>query len=86
MKKGVIIVNSARAELIDDTAMLGALERGQVATLATDVFHREPPESSALLSHERVILTPHAGGFTEESVDRATSVAVDNLLKNLVRR
>ncbi|MBD9454989.1 phosphoglycerate dehydrogenase [Rhizobium sp. RHZ02] len=84
MKKGVIVVNTARAELIDDVAMLAALESGQVMTLATDVFHREPPESSALLSHERVILTPHAGGFTEESVDRATSVAVDNLLKNLV--
>ncbi len=86
MKKGVIIVNTARAELIDDAAMLTALGNGQVTTLATDVFHHEPPESSALLSHERVILTPHAGGFTEESVDRATSVAVDNLLKNLVRR
>ncbi|WDZ79083.1 phosphoglycerate dehydrogenase (plasmid) [Ensifer adhaerens] len=85
MKKGVIIVNTARAELIDDAAMLAALDSGQVSTLATDVFHSEPPESSSLLSHERVILTPHAGGFTEESVDRATSVAVDNLLKNLVR-
>ncbi|SDA61789.1 phosphoglycerate dehydrogenase [Sinorhizobium sp. NFACC03] len=85
MKTGVIIVNTARAELIVDTAMLAALDSGQVSTLATDVFHSEPPESSSLLSHERVILTPHAGGFTEESVDRATSVAVDNLLKNLVR-
>lgn len=84
MRKGVIVVNTARAELIEDGAMLAALESGQVSTLATDVFHKEPPAASALLSHERVILTPHAGGFTEESVDRATSVAVDNLLKNLV--
>lgn len=85
MRKGVMVVNTARAELIDDAAMLAALESGQVAVLATDVFHREPPEPSALLSHERVILTPHSGGFTEESVERATSVAVDNLLKVLVK-
>ena len=85
IRRGVIVVNTARAELIDDAAMLAALDSGQVTTLATDVFHREPPETTALLAHERVILTPHAGGFTEESVDRATSVAVDNLLKNLVQ-
>ena len=41
--------------------------------------------ATALLAHERVILTPLAGGFTDESVERATSVAIDNLLKVLVR-
>lgn len=83
LKRGVVIINTARAELIDDDAMLAALESGQVAGLATDVFRKEPPELSPLLMHERVILTPHAGGFTEESVDRATRAAVDNLLRVL---
>lgn len=83
MRKGVVIVNTARAELIDEVAMIAALESGHVSVLATDVFVKEPPEMSTLLSHERVILTPHAGGFTEESVDRATTVAVENLLKVL---
>jgi D-3-phosphoglycerate dehydrogenase len=86
LKKGVAIVNTARAELIDDAAMLAAIESGQVAGLATDVFHNEPPELSPLLTHERVILTPHAGGFTEESVERATRAAVDNLLRVLEAR
>lgn len=83
LKRGVVVVNTARAELIDDTAMFMALESGQVSGLATDVFRKEPPEPSPLLSHPRVIQTPHVGGFTEESVDRATRVAVENLLKFL---
>lgn len=83
LRRGVVVVNTARAELIDDAAMLAALESGHVAGLATDVFRTEPPEPSALLTHPRVIQTPHAGGFTEESVERATRVAVENLLKVL---
>jgi D-3-phosphoglycerate dehydrogenase len=86
LRRGVVVVNTARAELIDDAAMHEALESGQVAGLATDVFHREPPEPSRLHAHDRVILTPHAGGFTEESVERATRVAVANLLKVLGAR
>ncbi|MGA0543053.1 phosphoglycerate dehydrogenase [Neotabrizicola sp. VNH66] len=83
MKRGVTVINTARAELVEDTAMLAALDSGQVGVLATDVFHAEPPAPSALLAHDRVILTPHAGGFTEESVDRATRTAVENILKVL---
>jgi D-3-phosphoglycerate dehydrogenase len=83
MKAGVVVVNTARAELIDDAAMLAALESGQVGGLATDVYRKEPPELSPLLTHDRVILTPHSGGYTEESVERATRAAVENLLKVL---
>jgi D-3-phosphoglycerate dehydrogenase len=83
LRRGVVVVNTARAELIDDAAMLAALESGHVGGLATDVFRSEPPEPSPLLAHPRVIQTPHAGGFTEESVERATRVAVENLLKVL---
>lgn len=86
LRPGVVVVNTARAELIDDAAMLAALEAGQVGGLATDVFRKEPPEPSPLLAHPRVIQTPHAGGFTEESVERATRVAVENLLKVLEER
>jgi D-3-phosphoglycerate dehydrogenase / 2-oxoglutarate reductase len=85
MRPGVVVVNTARAELIDEDAMVEALDAGQVSALATDVFAKEPPDPSPLLAHERVILTPHAGGYTDESVERATSVAIDNLLKVLVK-
>lgn len=83
MRRGVTVINTARAELVDDDAMLAALDSGQVSVLATDVFHTEPPAPSTLLSHDRVILTPHAGGFTEESVERATRTAIENILKVL---
>ena len=86
LRRGVVVVNTARAELIDDEAMLAALQTGQVGGLATDVFRSEPPGPSPLLDHPRVIGTPHAGGFTEESVERATRVAVENILKVLETR
>jgi D-3-phosphoglycerate dehydrogenase len=76
-------VNTARAELVDEDAMLDALNSGQVSAYATDVYRKEPPDPSPLLEHDRVILMPHAGGFTRESVDRATEGAVENLLNAL---
>ncbi|WP_420006405.1 phosphoglycerate dehydrogenase [Arenibacterium sp. LLYu02] len=83
LKPGVVMINTARAELIDEAAVLRGLKDGQISCLATDVFRTEPPEASELHSHDRVIMTPHAGGFTEESVTRATNTAVHNLLKVL---
>jgi D-3-phosphoglycerate dehydrogenase / 2-oxoglutarate reductase len=83
MKQGVFLINTARADLIDETAVLEGLESGQVAGLAVDVYREEPPMNLQLVSHSRVIATPHIGGFTNESVDRATCEAVDNLLEAL---
>jgi phosphoglycerate dehydrogenase-like enzyme len=83
MKDGVLLVNTARAGLIDEDAVLEALESGKLFGFATDVFPKEPPEMSALIAHEKVITTPHIGGFTTESVDRATQTAVNNILKVL---
>jgi D-3-phosphoglycerate dehydrogenase len=81
MRKGVVIVNTARDGLIEHQAMLEALNTGQVITYATDVYDNEPPELDGLLRHERVVMTPHIGGFTEESVERATIAAVRNILQ-----
>lgn len=60
-----------------------ALEGGRLGWYATDVFRTEPPGLILLLSHPRVVATPHVGGFAAESVARATSAAVDNLLAAL---
>ena len=83
LAKGAVVVNTARAGLVDEKAMLAALESGQVGAYATDVFRTEPPEPSPLLAHPRVILTSHIGGFTVESVARCTKLAVDNILEVL---
>ncbi len=81
MKRGVFLINTARSSLIDEQAVLEALDDGRIAGVATDVYTKEPPEDLSLVNHDRVIATPHLGGFTEESVDRATGEAVENLLK-----
>jgi len=80
---GAVVLNTARASLVSADAMLAALESGQIATYATDVFEQEPPQPNPLLAHPNVILTSHIGGYTEESVTRATTAAVENLLRAL---
>jgi len=85
LRKGAILVNTARAALVDEPALVEALDAGIVAAYAADVFEEEPPRSLALAGHRNVIATSHIGGFTEESVDRATEIAVANLLEALDR-
>lgn len=80
---GTVLVNTARAGLVDQTALLAALDGGRVMCYATDVFDVEPPEMTPLLAHENTILTSHVGGFTKPSVARAASAAVDNILRVL---
>jgi D-3-phosphoglycerate dehydrogenase / 2-oxoglutarate reductase len=83
MKKGAVLVNTARGRLVDDPAVLAALQDGRLAGYGVDAYETEPPAPSLLIAHDRVIATPHVGAFTAESVSRATRVAVDNLLSAL---
>lgn len=71
MKRGVRIICTARGGIIDETALLAALESGQVAGAGLDVFSQEPPGLTPLVAHPRVIATPHIGAQTQEAQDRA---------------
>jgi D-3-phosphoglycerate dehydrogenase len=79
MKRGVYLICAARGGVIDETALLNALESGQIAGAALDVFTNEPPGLTALVAHPNVVTTPHIGAQTAEaqvraSVDIATEV------------
>jgi len=85
MKKGVRIVNCARGELIEERALVQALEQGQVAAAALDVFPKEPLKDSALQKMENVILTPHIAGSTneaQENVGQQIALQVKEYLKH----
>jgi D-3-phosphoglycerate dehydrogenase len=71
MKRGVRLICTARGGILDETALLGALESGQVAGAALDVYAQEPPGMSALVSHPNVIATPHIAAQTQEAQERA---------------
>lgn len=71
MKRGTRLICTARGGIVDETALLSALESGQVAAAALDVFAKEPPGMSALVSHPKVIATPHIGAQTKEAQYRA---------------
>ncbi|WP_448808507.1 NAD(P)-dependent oxidoreductase [Agromyces bauzanensis] len=83
MPRGAILVNTARASLVDDDAVLAALQSGALRAYAADVFDPEPPGRTPLTQHPAFIGTAHIGGFTEESVDRAMAAAVDHLIHGL---
>ena len=89
MKTGAILLNCARGGLIDETALLDALEKQKLSGAALDVFAEEPPTNSPLLKHPRVVATPHLGASTEEAQrDVAGEVAEqirDYLLRGEVR-
>lgn len=84
MRPEIVLINTARAALVDEVALVEALDQGRLSAYATDVFEQEPPRDLILAGHERVIATSHIGGFTEESVDRATEIAAANLLNALL--
>ncbi len=81
MKKGVMIVNCARGELVSTSDMAAALESGQVGGYGTDVLDQEPPPANhPLLAAPNCIVTPHIGSRTYESVERQAVMATTNLI------
>jgi D-3-phosphoglycerate dehydrogenase len=71
MKDGVILINAARGGVVDEAALLAALNSGKVKAAAVDVFAKEPPEDWTLVDHPNVSASPHIGAQAEEGQKRA---------------
>jgi phosphoglycerate dehydrogenase-like enzyme len=84
MKPGVILVNTARGGLVDEAALIAALDAKRVAVAALDVLAAEPPgDDHPLLARDDVIATPHVAWLTAETWERSLGVARENVLRAL---
>lgn len=83
MKDGVIIVNAARGGVVDEAALLAALNSGKVRAAAVDVYAKEPPDDFSLIDHQNVIPMPHLGAAAEEGQKRSGMEVVRILKEKL---
>ena len=86
MRRGSILVNTARGACVDETALADALERGPLAAAALDVFAEEPIVPRALLPLPNVVLAPHIGSADASTRQAMAAMAVENVLAVLAGR
>ena len=79
LPQGAVIVNTARGALVDENALLAALETGQVAAAGLDCFKVEPGGNPAFAAHENIFMLPHIGSATRQTRDAMGFRALDNL-------
>lgn len=83
MKPSAYLINTSRGGLVDEKALYAVLVENQIAGVAQDVYDMEPPKDSPLLQLENVVLTPHIGAHTRESIERMGVMAAENVLRTL---
>ncbi len=83
MKRGAYLVNTARGELVDEAALEQALQTGQLAGAAADVFSQEPPRGSPLLQIDSFVATPHSAGQTNDGLRKMGEITAENALRVL---
>lgn len=81
MKDGVVVVNSARGGIVDEVALLNALNNNKIRGAALDVYEIEPPVNDSLLSSPKLICTPHIGGNAQEAIFSMGMSAINHLLR-----
>ena len=86
LPKGAFVINAARGGIIDEAALLDALNAGHLAGAALDVYTAEPPECRALLEHPKVLCLPHLGASTHEAQYNVAIDACRNLVDYLAGR
>lgn len=79
MKAGTIIINTARGAVIDEAALVAALQSGQVASCGLDVFENEPEIHPGLIGNEKVMLLPHMGTYTQETMKAMEEWVISNV-------
>ncbi|MFQ5800706.1 MAG: phosphoglycerate dehydrogenase, partial [Candidatus Hydrothermarchaeales archaeon] len=86
MKASAYLINCSRGGIVDEKALYDALKDGVVAGAALDVFEKEPPEGSPLLTLENFITTPHLGASTQEAQENASVITAKDVLAVLENR
>jgi lactate dehydrogenase-like 2-hydroxyacid dehydrogenase len=81
MKDGVFFINTGRGPIVDEEALIAALESGKVTRAGLDVFHNEPHIREYFKTSDKVVLQPHMGGWTEEAIRRAEKECFENVLR-----
>jgi phosphoglycerate dehydrogenase-like enzyme len=87
MKPTTVLINVSRGEVVDEAALLAALQSGQIAGAALDVFECEPlPADSPLWKEPNLIISPHIGGMSPDYDEKAAALFIENLTRYIARK
>ena len=83
MRNGSILINTARGEVVDESAVLAALKSGQLAGVGLDSIRNEGPGTTELRSHPNAVITPHIGGSTKQALEIVAERSISNIIDYL---